>query len=114
MLDGLKVIEIEGIGLGFFVVMMFVDLGVNVIVVYWEDVFIEGMIEKSLFDRGKKFVLLNLKIDEGKVCVCELIKIVDVFIEGLWFGVMEKFGFGFVDFYEINFVLVYGRVIGWG
>lgn len=114
MLDGLKVIEIEGIGPGPFAAMMLADLGANVTVVHREDVPIEGMTEKSLLDRGKKSVLLNLKTDEGKACVRELIKTADVLIEGLRPGAMEKLGLGPVDLHEINPALVYGRVTGWG
>ena len=102
MLDGLKVIEIEGIGPGPFAAMMLADLGANVTVVHREDVPIEGMTEKSLLDRGKKSVLLNLKTDEGKACVRELIKTADVLIEGLRPGAMEKLGLGPVDLHEIN------------
>lgn len=114
MLDGLKVIEIEGIGPGPFAAMMLADLGADVTVVHREDVPVEGMTDKSLLDRGKKSVLLNLKTEAGKECVRKLVKTADVIIEGMRPGAMEKLGLGPEDLHTINPALIYGRITGWG
>jgi len=114
MLGGLKVIEIEGIGPGPFAAMMLADLGADVTVVHREDVPVEGMTDKSLLDRGKKSVLLNLKTDEGKASVRELIRTADIIIEGMRPGTMEKLGLGPDDLHAVNPALIYGRVTGWG
>lgn len=114
MLGGLKVIEIEGIGPGPFAAMMLADLGADVTVVHREDVPVEGMTDKSLLDRGKKSVLLNLKTVEGKASVRELVRTADIIIEGMRPGTMEKLGLGPDDLHAVNPALIYGRVTGWG
>lgn len=114
MLNGLKVIEIEGIGPGPFAAMMLADLGADVTVVHREDVPVEGMTDKSLLDRGKKSILLNLKTQEGKSCVRDLVRTADIIIEGMRPGTMEKLGLGPDDLHAINPALIYGRVTGWG
>lgn len=114
MLNDLNVIEIEGIGPGSFAAMMLADLGADVTVLHREDVPVEGMTNKSLLDRGKKSVLLNLKTEAGKECVRKLVKTADIIIEGMRPGAMEKLGLRPEYLHTINPALIYGRITDWG
>ncbi|MCP4954041.1 MAG: CoA transferase, partial [Photobacterium aquimaris] len=61
MLNGIKIIEIEGIGPGPFAGMMLADMGADVIVVQREQPPIPGMTDKDILNRGKRTVVMDLK-----------------------------------------------------
>ena len=62
MLEGLRVIEIEGLGPAPFAAMMLADLGADVIVVHRKNGRpAPGMPERSVIDRGKRSIELDLK-----------------------------------------------------
>jgi len=112
-LDGIRIIEIEGIGPCPFAGMMLADLGAEVIVV--------GRPQPSqlqaafdLMSRGKKSVLLDLKTNEGARALLEIVKTADALIEGFRPGVMERLGVGPEACLEMNARLVFGRMTGWG
>ena len=61
MLNGIKIIEIEGIGPGPFAGMMLADMGADVIVVQREKPPIPMMPKKDILNRGKRTLVLDLK-----------------------------------------------------
>ena len=61
MLEGIRIIEIEGLGPGPFASMMLADLGADVIVVHRNSQPMPGMPERNIIDRGKRSIILNLK-----------------------------------------------------
>ena len=62
MLNGIRIIEIEGLGPGPFAAMLLADLGADVIVVHRKGGAVTpGMPERSLLDRGKRSIALDLK-----------------------------------------------------
>jgi len=65
-------------------------------------------------NRNKRSVTLNLKTQEGKALLKELVKKADILIENYRPGVMEKLGLGYDTLKEINPGLVYGCVSGFG
>lgn len=65
-------------------------------------------------DRGKKSITLNLRSDEGKEILKELVKDADVLVENFKAGTMEKMGLGYEELAKINPALVYGKLSSYG
>ena len=109
MLSGVRVIEVEGLGPGPFAAMMLADLGADVIVVHRKGGNpTPGVPDRSVLDRGKRSIALDLK-DAGDLEVFrKLIRRADGLIEGFRPGVMEKLGLGPKPCREINPKLVFG------
>ncbi len=114
MLDGIRIIEIEGLGPAPFAGMMLADLGAEVIVIHREEPPAPGAPERSLLDRGKKSIVLDLKDDQNIDVLHRLIASADGLIEGFRPGVMERLGLGPDAVREQHPHFVYGRLTGWG
>lgn len=115
MLNGIRVIEIEGLGPGPFAAMLLADLGADVITIHRRgQPAVPGMPEQSVLDRGKRSIALNLKESADLEIAKRLIASADALIEGFRPGVMEKLGLGPDIFKDSNPRLVYGRMTGWG
>lgn len=112
-LQGIKIIEMAGIGPGPFAGMLLADMGAEVIVV-------ERRLDKTktrmpdCSRRGKKSIAINLKEPEGVETVLKLVEKADVLFEGFRPGVMERLGLGPDVLLERNPKLVIGRMTGWG
>ncbi|MFN3954400.1 MAG: CaiB/BaiF CoA transferase family protein [Pararhodobacter sp.] len=115
MLEGFRIIEIEGIGPGPFAAMMLADLGAEVICVQNPaGPGVPGMAARNLLDRGKRTIALDLK-DAGDLAVVHaLVARADGLIEGFRPGVMERLGLGPDECHALRPQLVYGRMTGWG
>ena len=114
MLQGIRVVEIEGLGPGPFAGMMLADLGAEVIVIHRPVSANATGDRASLLDRGKRSITLDLK-DSGDLEVARaLISNADALIEGFRPGVMERLGLGPEECHAANPKLVYGRMTGWG
>lgn len=116
MLEGVKIIEIEGIGPGPFAGMTLADLGAEVIVVHRRNgKATPGIGTRPLVvERGKKSIALDLKDPADLDVVKALIARSDALIEGFRPGVMERLGLGPDVAHALRPSLVYGRVTGWG
>lgn len=112
-LDGIRIIEIEGIGPCPFAGMLLADLGAEVIRVGRpEPSFLQANFD--VMSRGKKSVTLNLKDPAHKAALLKLIGTADALIEGFRPGVAERLGIGPEVCLEVNPRLVFGRMTGWG
>lgn len=115
MLEGVRIVEIEGLGPGPFAAMMLADLGAEVICVQRPDgPPLPGLPETNLLDRGKKTIALDLKSPADRPALEALIGSADALIEGFRPGVMERLGLGPETCRAWNPRLVYGRMTGWG
>ncbi|MGB0848294.1 MAG: CaiB/BaiF CoA transferase family protein [Thiolinea sp.] len=114
MLEGIRIIEFEGLGPGPFAGMMLADMGADVIVVHRKEPAIKGMPERNILDRGKRSVILNPKITTEQAQIKKLVASADGLIEGFRPGVMERLGLGPEVLQQENPRLVYGRMTGWG
>ena len=114
MLEGICIVEVEGLGPGPFAGMMLADLGAEVIVVHRNEPLAPGRPQSSLLDRGKKSIILDLKNDDDIGVLKQLITIADGLIEGFRPGVMERLGLGPDAVRKNHPRLVYGRITGWG
>ncbi|MEX0303359.1 MAG: CaiB/BaiF CoA transferase family protein, partial [Leisingera sp.] len=115
MLQGIRIIEVEGLGPGPFAAMTLADLGAEVICVHRPNSgHTPGMPENSLLDRGKRSITLDLKDPGDAETFLALAATADGLIEGFRPGVMERLGLGPEQCHEANPALVYGRMTGWG
>jgi len=108
-LTGLRVIELAGIGPGPHAAMILGDLGADVVRVDRP-----GASGADPTLRNRRFVVADLKSEEGRVLVLKLVAKADVLIEGFRPGVTERLGLGPDDCAEVNDRLVYARMTGWG
>jgi len=115
MLEGLKIVEFEGLGPGPFAAMLLADLGAEVITLQRPGgPPLAGVPPVSLLDRGKKTIALDLKSPADRPVIEALLRRADALIEGNRPGVMERLGLGPEQVAALNPALVYGRMTGWG
>jgi crotonobetainyl-CoA:carnitine CoA-transferase CaiB-like acyl-CoA transferase len=117
VLDGVRIVEIAGIGPGPFCGMLLADMGAEVILV--ERAGTQGgdrldLGKHAIVNRGKQSIALDLKNPEAVEAVLRLIEGADALIEGMRPGVMERLGLGPDVCLARNPRLVYGRMTGWG
>lgn len=115
-LEGVKVLEIAGIGPGPFAAMMLSDMGAEVLRIDRTKPVLGDPTHfpASPLNRGRRSVGIDLKHPDGVATVLRLVETADVLIEGFRPGVMERLGLGPDVCMERNPVLVYGRITGWG
>lgn len=119
-LDGIKIVEIAGIGPGPYGAMLLADLGADVVRIdRSSNVNAMGSADPGtppadLLARGRRSVAVDLKHPDGVAAVLDLVAGADVLIEGFRPGVMERLGLGPDVCLETNPRLVYGRMTGWG
>lgn len=114
MLNGIRVIEIEGLGPGPFAAMLLADLGADVITIHRKGKSGQVTVDGSVLDRGKRSIALDLKDPDDMATAKQLIASADALIEGFRPGVMERLGMGPKECHSDNPALVYGRMTGWG
>lgn len=68
----------------------------------------------AYLNRGKKSIAVDLKSEEGKDVIKELVRDVDVVCENFRYGTMEKLGLGYGVLSAINPKLVYATLTGYG
>ncbi|MBS1690807.1 MAG: CoA transferase [Actinobacteria bacterium] len=115
-LQGLRVIELAGIGPGPHGAMILGDLGADVVRV--ERPRAGGpdapAARRDATLRNRRSVAADLKNEEGRDLVLGLIAKADVLIEGFRPGVTERLGLGPDDCAKVNERLIYARMTGWG
>lgn len=116
-LEGVKVIEIAGIGPGPFAAMLLADMGADVIRVERAGAVLGGdpaQPPRDFLNRGRRSVGVDLKHPDGVEVVLRMVEQADVLMEGFRPGVMERLGLGPEPCLARNSKLVYGRMTGWG
>ena len=116
-LNGLKVIELAGIGPGPMAAMLLADMGATVLRVDRKAPVELGVPRPQKFDlllRNRRSVPVDLKDPAAIKFVLGLVDSSDVLIEGFRPGVTERLGLGPDVCLERNPRLVYGRMTGWG
>jgi alpha-methylacyl-CoA racemase len=113
-LQGVKIIEVGGIGPGPFCGMMLSDMGADVVRVERKG---QGAVREPKYDvltRNRRSIAVDLRKAEGVAAVLKMVEQVDALQEGFRPGVMEKLGLGPEVCLQRNPRLVYGRMTGWG
>jgi len=116
-LNGIRVVELAGIGPGPMACMLLADMGADVIKVDRLTDAGLGVATPSKYQilhRSRPSVGVDLKSAEGLAVVRRLIDNADVLIEGFRPGVTERMGLGPDECFASNPKLVYGRMTGWG
>ena len=116
-LSGFRIVELAGIGPAPMCAMLLADLGADIIRIDRtapSELGVQRPLKFNLTLRGRKAVALDLKSEEGRETVLELVERADALIEGFRPGVTERLGLGPNDCLERNPRLVYGRMTGWG
>jgi alpha-methylacyl-CoA racemase len=112
-LDGVRVVEIAGIGPGPFCAMLLADMGADVVRVDRPET-AGGAGWPALMSRGRRSVVVDLKHELGAEVVLRLVERADALLEGFRPGVAERLGIGPDACLARNPRLVYGRMTGWG
>jgi alpha-methylacyl-CoA racemase len=116
-LNGLKILEIGGIGPCPFAAMMLADMGADVLRIDrppHAEILRRIPPGRDALRRGRKSVIIDLKNPEGVLLVLRLVARADALIEGFRPGVMERLGLGPDSCLKHNPRLIYGRATGWG
>jgi alpha-methylacyl-CoA racemase len=116
-LEGVKILEIAGIGPGPFAAMMLADMGADVIRVDRAESAVGGdpaAPPADVLNRGRRSVAIDLKNPDGIEALMALVESADALIEGFRPGVAERLGFGPDACLARNPRLVFGRMTGWG
>ncbi|BBY25734.1 CaiB/BaiF CoA transferase family protein [Mycobacterium stomatepiae] len=114
-LNGLKVIELAGIGPGPYAAMLLADMGADVVRVERPGPAASSVPpEQDVLRRNRRSIVVDLREPEGVRTVLALAAQADVLLEGFRPGVTERLGLGPADCWNVNPRLVYGRMTGWG
>jgi alpha-methylacyl-CoA racemase len=115
VLDGVRVVELGGIGPGPHAAMILADLGADVVRVERPSGTTEMLPpEHDFVLRNRRSVAADLKDAAQRDWVLELVDRADVLLEGYRPGVAERLGIGPDLCLSRNPRLVYGRMTGWG
>jgi alpha-methylacyl-CoA racemase len=116
-LDGVRVLELSGLGPAPFGAMVLADLGAEVIRVDRAERCVGGNPDAppaDVIQRGRRSIGIDLKAPAGRDTLLRLAEQADVLIEGFRPGVLERLGLGPDELSARNPRLVIGRMTGWG
>lgn len=111
VLEGIRIIEIAGIGPGPFCGMMLADHGAEIIRV---DRLAGDPLSGGPLARSRRSIAIDIRKPEGAEIVRDLARGADGIFEGNRPGVMERLGLGPDILLKDNPKLIYGRMTGWG
>lgn len=126
-LKGVRVLDFSQFLAGPYAALKLADLGAEVVKVeragpgdlsrylYLTDTKIGG--ESTIFhaiNRNKSSIAVDLKSDDDRAALHELIRGADVVLQNFRPGVIERLGYGYQAVKEINPRIVYGSVTGYG
>lgn len=112
VLNGVRVLDLGGIGPGPFATMMLADMGAEV--VRLDPPAAAGQPMNPVLDRGKRSVTADFKSESGIALARGLAAKSDIVVEGFRPGAAERLGLGPDDLHALNPALVYGRITGYG
>ena len=116
-LNGVRIIEFDGLGPVTFAGMMLADLGAEVVRLTRDasaGPAVFGEVGGAVLHRGRAFVPVDLKSANDRERILQLVDEADVVIEGFRPGVMERLGYGPEVLQARKPGLVFGRMTGWG
>lgn len=114
-LEGMKILEVGGIGAAPFCGYMLSDMGADILRIDFKGR--PRSFLKAKYDvlyRNRRSISIDLKNPAGVKAVLRLIEQSEALIEGFRPGVMERLGIGPEVCFKRNPRLVFGRMTGWG
>lgn len=109
-LSGVRIIDMSRLAPGPYCTMLLADLGAEVVAVGGG----RAGLPVSSFSRGKHFISLDLKAEEGKRALQSLTDTADVFVESFRPGVATRLGAGYEELAGRNPRLIYCSLTGYG
>jgi alpha-methylacyl-CoA racemase len=116
-LDGVRVVELAGIGPAQLGALVLADLGAEVVRVDRATDVPDPMPDQpspELLNRGRRSIALDLRQADDREVAWALIERADVLVDPYRPGVMERLGLGPEPALERNPRLVFARMTGWG
>lgn len=123
-LSGIKVLDLTRLLPGNLCTMLLADLGADVLKVeepgrgdyvrWFPPIHKQESYLHLVLNRNKRSMTLNLKTDQGKAILRELVRAADVLVESFRPGVMDRLGVGYVQLKEVNPRLIYCAITGYG
>lgn len=116
-LNGVRIIEFDGLGPVTFAGMMLADMGAEVVRLTRDASAGPAVFDEvggAVLHRGRAAVPVDLKSPDDRARILHLIDGADAVIEGFRPGVMERLGYGPEVLQGRKPALVFGRVTGWG
>lgn len=116
-LNGLRILEFDGLGPVTFAGMMLADLGAEVLRLTRSEsagAAVFDQVGGAVLHRGRAAAPIDLKSPQDREHILQLVDHADAVIEGFRPGVMERLGYGPDVLAARNPRLVFGRVTGWG
>jgi len=123
-LEGVKVLSFARALAGPYTTMVLCDLGAEVVkieepgkgdIARLNGPFIDGISSYFLsVNRGQNSITLNLRDEQAKKIIFELVKKVDILVENFRPGVMERLGFSYEEITKLNPKIIYASVSGFG
>ncbi len=113
-LEGVRVLELGGIGPNPLAAMLLTDMGADVLRVDRKG---SAPMFPPKFDvtkRGRATVAVDMRHEQGRELILSLAEQADALIEGYRPGVLERLGLGPEEVHARNPRLVYGRMTGYG
>jgi len=114
VLQGIKVVEIAGLGAAPFTGMMLADMGAEVLLVQRPGSLPAGNTAFDVSGRGKTAIELDLKNPADRATLLKFVAAADVLLEGFRPGVMERLELAPETLLAHNSRLIYGRMTGYG
>ncbi len=122
-LSGIRVVDLTRVLSGPFCTMLLADMGADVIKVetpQGDTVRVQGDTSRGMswyfasFNRNKRSIVIDLRKDEGKRVLADLIAKADVLVENFRPGVLAEMGFSAERLDQINPRLIVGSINGYG
>lgn len=114
-LQGVRVIELAGLGAAPYGCMLLADLGADVVRIDRPGAASDaGVLAHVALWRGRRSAVVDLKHPDGAALLGRLLATADVLVEGFRPGVMERLGLGPEVLLPAHPHLVYARMTGWG
>lgn len=113
-LQGIRIIELAGLGPAPIGATLLADLGADVIRVERASAKPGDPAPVDPLSRNRRSIALNFKVPRAPEVFLDLVGHVDVLIEGFRPGVMERLGIGPEPCMARNPKLIYARMTGWG
>ena len=125
MLDGIRVVDLTSVIFGPYATQMLADMGADVIKVEPPTGDVSRYIGRArnlksngsthlTVNRGKRSIVLDLKSDEDKQVMRDLIATADIFIHNIRGKAIEKLGLGYEDVKAIAPAIIYVHCTGFG
>ncbi|WP_415155211.1 CaiB/BaiF CoA transferase family protein [Maritalea sp.] len=124
ILDGIRVLDLSRVMSGPFCTSMLADLGAEIIKVELPEIgddarhfgpYLEGQSTYfMMLNRNKKSITIDMKSEEGRQLIREMIAHCDVLVENFRPGVMQRLGLDYQTVKSIKPDIVYASISGFG